>query len=170
MTSLPSIRPGLLRHQLLDQVLVYDTDNDKLHLLDRTTATVVELLEKGHNSEAIAAKLEQQQGTHGGSELLDLALDELAKADLTENGAKVSVRIPEVTRRQMLQSFASIGAAVLIPAIVTLTPARAYALTSSQCDFPCTATSQCTGQPCSCCKATGIDKNTCRISSSCIPG
>ena len=52
----PSLRSGLLTHRLDGQLMVYDKRDDQIHLLDGTTATVFELLEKGasthHRNEA----------------------------------------------------------------------------------------------------------------------
>jgi hypothetical protein len=166
MDSLPSLRTGLLRHQLLDQVLVYDTEKDKLHLLDGTTATVAELLEKGATAQSIIARLEEQQRTDGGSELLTLALDELAKAELTDGGANALLLVSEVTRREMLQKFAAIGAAVLIPAVISFTPSTAYALSSVACGAACVTSSQCPPPPgkqttCGCCAIGGPSAGLC---------
>jgi len=164
MTSLPSLRKGLLRHPFGGQVLVYDTTQDRIHLLDGTTATVVESLEKGDTADAIAAKLERQNGTDGGSQLLALALDELAKAELTQSSSRDSAPMPEITRRKMLAKFAGMGAAVLIPAIVSLTPNPASAQSPLQCGAACVTTASCPGTTrptCHCCKIGGITDGTC---------
>jgi hypothetical protein len=173
--TLPSLRKGLLRHPFVDQVLVYDTANDRVHLLDGTTAAVVDSLEKGDAADAIAAKLEQQYGTDGGSQLLALALDELAKAELTESSTRDSASMPEITRRKMLAKFAGMSAAVLIPAIVSLSPNTAAAQGSPLlCGAACTQTAQCPGidrPTCHCCKIGGQTDGTCstELSGNCQP-
>jgi hypothetical protein len=174
MTSLPSLRKGILRHPLEDQVLVFDATQDRIHLLDETTAFVVELLERGETADGIVAKLEQRNNTEFGEELLALALDELAKADLTESKVDAPVGIPELSRRQMLSRFAGIGAAVLIPAIVSLTPSTASGQASFGCGSPCTTTAQCPGTTratCHCCKIGGQTDGTCstELSGNCQP-
>jgi hypothetical protein len=175
MTSLPSLRKGLLRHPFIDQVLVYDTTQNRVHLLDGTTASVVDSLERGDSADAITAKLCRQQGTDGGSQLLALALDELARAELTESSAGTAAPMPEITRRQMLAKFAGIGAAVLIPAIVSLSPNTVSAQGSPlQCGQACTLTAQCPGTTrptCHCCKIGGMTDGTCstELSGNCQP-
>ena len=154
-----------MRHPFIDQVLLYDTEKDRIHLLDGTTASVVDSLEKGDTANAIAAQLEQQNGTEGGEQLLALALDELAKVELTENGATSSTPMPEITRRDMIAKLAGMGAAVLIPAIVSLTPNKAAAQGSTfGCGSACTTTAQCPGTTrptCHCCKIGGMTDGTC---------
>jgi len=163
--TLPSLRKGLLRHPFVDQVLVYDSEQDRIHLMDKTTAEVVNSLEKGDTAEAIAARLSSETGTGDGSALLALALDELAKAELTESPEGESGLMPDITRRQMLGRFAGIGAAVLIPAIVSLTPNPAWAQGSPlQCGAACTTTASCPGTTrptCHCCKIGGMTDGTC---------
>ena len=59
------IRPGLLRHRLDDQVLVYDARENRVHLLDLTTGWVLELLEEGRNTEEeIIAGIAKPLGVH----------------------------------------------------------------------------------------------------------
>ena len=163
--TLPSLRSGLLTEPLLDQVLVYDTADDKLHLLDETTAKVYDLLDKGENRNAIVAKLEGSQGSENGAALLALALDELAKARLLNDPKKIAPEISDVTRRQMIQRFAGIGAAVLIPAIVSLTPSPVYAQASGVCGQACSTAGGCAAVPggCNCCSKGkgGFTANTC---------
>ena len=164
MTSLPSLRQGILRHPLDDQVLAYDTTQNRIHLLDQTTATVVELLERGDSADEIVATLEMRNKLSGGEELLALALDELAEAELTEDNAQAPTRIPELTRREMLSKFAGIGAAVLIPTVLSLTPSPASAQSLLQCGAPCAQTLQCPGTTrptCHCCKIGGNTAGTC---------
>jgi hypothetical protein len=175
VTSLPRLRKGILRHPFVDQVLVYDTTQDRIHLLDGTTAAVVDSLEKGEAADTIAAKLEHMQGTAGGLELLALALDELAKAELTERSTGDAAPMPEITRRKMIGKFAGLGAAILIPAIVSLTPNSASAQASVfGCGSACTQTAQCPGttrETCHCCKIGGMTDGTCstELSGNCQP-
>lgn len=164
MTSLPLLREGLLCHALDNQILVYDSENDKIHLLDETTGAVVEWMQKGETAEVIATRLEERTQTDRGEDLLALALDELANADLMQNSVTDSVVIPEVTRRRMLAGFASIGAALLVPTIISLTPSTAGAQASLACGAPCVTTASCPGTTritCHCCKIGGNTDGTC---------
>jgi hypothetical protein len=151
-----------LRHPLGDQVLVYDTKRNKVHLLDQTTAQVVDSLERGETPETIAVKLGERSGGSGDDMLL-LALDELAQAELTEGGARKAEPMPELTRREILRRFAAIGAAALVPVVLTLTPNTALGA-SLACGQACVTTTQCPGTTrptCHCCKIGGNTDGTC---------
>jgi hypothetical protein len=164
MKLLPSLREGLLRHPLGDQVLVYDTKRNKVHLLDQATAGVVDSLERGETPEAIAAKLDQRTGSSSGEDMLLLALDELAQAELIEGGVQKAEPMPELTRREILRRFAAIGTAALVPVVLTLTPNTALGQGSLACGAACTTTVSCPGTTrptCHCCKIGGNTAGTC---------
>jgi len=144
----PSLRLDLLSHRLDGQLMVYDKTENNIHLLDGTTATVFELLQQGAGSAAIESKLDAQQTIAPGAELLALALDELAQARLLEGEARKSTVAME-SRRQMLQKLVGVGAALLIPAIVTVAPSTAYAQTSCRVGgAACTLDGQCCSGNC----------------------
>jgi hypothetical protein len=143
--------------------------------MDETTAAVVDSLENGETADDILARLSVENGTDKGSALLALALDELARAELTESPAADSGPMPEITRRQMLGRLAGVGAAVLIPAIVSLTPNSAWGQgTPLACGSACTTTASCPGTTrptCHCCKIGGNTDGTCstELSGNCQP-
>lgn len=149
MNPLPRVRTGLLRHTLEAQALVYDSGDNRIHLLDPVTACVLELLEEGGwTSEGISAEIAVRMGFAPNEGFLPLALEELRKAELLETGAEAPTPISDVTRRGLLRKLAVAGAAaVLIPAIATLTSTPGYAQgtnTVQRCGA-CTTTAQCTG-------------------------
>jgi hypothetical protein len=129
MNPLPRVRAGLLRHQLDGQVLVYDAREDRVHLLDTTTGHVFELLEQGDRSrEGIVSELARRMDSPETESLLQLSLDELRKADLLDDAAVSMAALSDITRRDLLRKVGLAGAAaVLIPAIATLTATSAYA-------------------------------------------
>lgn len=132
MNTLPRVRPGLLRHELDGQVLIYDAREDRVHLLDTTTGHVFELLqEEGKTRESIVSELASRMNSIETDSLLQLSLDELRKADLLENAATPMPALSDITRRDLLRKVGLAGAAaVLIPAIATLTATSAYAQAS----------------------------------------
>lgn len=151
MDQKPSLRPGLLRHRLDNELLVYDTKEEQVHLLNPTTFAVVEMMEEGIDSETMASRLGAQNNTDAGADILALALDELAKAKLLETSAQMrSPLVPDGTRRQMIQRAAGLGAALLIPAIVTLTPRAASAATNVGIGGACANSFECVS---ACCQA-----------------
>src|SRR5688500_12137665 len=118
MSVLPRVRPGLLRHPLDDQVLVYDSRDDRVHLLDPTTGCVFALLEEGGwTSAGITTELAARLDVSPSEDFLPLALDELRKAGLLEP-VVAPAPLADVTRREMVRKLALSGAAtMLIPAI-----------------------------------------------------
>jgi hypothetical protein len=151
MKELPSLRAGLLRHRLDNELLVYDTRADQIHLLNPSTFAVVEMLEEGVDAETMANRLGSANKTDG-ADILALALDELAKAKLLESKSSASSIIPDGTRRQMIQRAAGLGAALLIPAIVTLTPRTASAASNLANGAACVSSVECLS---GCCGSNG---------------
>lgn len=164
MTPLPEIRTGLLYNSLDDQVLVYDPRVDAVHLLDPTTARVMALLkDRGRTTDDIIAELAREVDVPSGEALLALAVDELRKADLLDESSPSSPRL-EVSRRELLRKVALAGAAaVLAPAIVSLSPSRAYAQGS------CLAKKDCCNVDADCCSGKcGNNTGTgCRVGNEC---
>jgi hypothetical protein len=160
VTSLPSLRAGLFRHKLDNELLVYDPVGERIHLLNGTTTAVVEMMDEGVTAEAIIERLDRMHAAPVGSHLLALALDELAKAGLTEV-AENTTGISDVSRRQMLQRVAAVGAMLLTPAIASLTPAVLHA--QSACGTFCASlSSNCTNPACACCaKPSAGPDHTC---------
>ena len=136
MTSLPRIRSGLLRHALDKQVLVYDSRDDRVHLLDPTTACVLELLEEGGwTPEGITRELSDRLGVTTDPGLLVLALDQLREADLLDQSVHAAASLSSVNRRDVVRKLAMTGAAsLLVPTIATLTATPGYAQGSQLAD------------------------------------
>lgn len=152
MSSLPRVRPGLLRHSLDDQILVYDPREDKVHLLDPTTACVLDLLQEGGWSpERMRDEVARRMNVAASEEIVALSLDELRKADLLDTSASPVAPVTDLARREMLRKVGFVGAAALaIPLITTLTATPAYAvctglLTAGQA---CTSGAQCCSGTC----------------------
>jgi hypothetical protein len=159
MNSLPQVRAGLLRHQLDGQVLIYDTREDCVHLLDTTTGHVFELLEQGGRSrEGIVAELAARMNSIEGESLLQLSLDELRKADLLVAAQAHTEPLSDISRRDLVRKLGLAGAAaLLVPTITTLTATRAYAQASClPSGHTCAG-----GSPPACCSPfTCINQNT----------
>ncbi len=165
MTALPRVRPGLQRHQLDEQVLVYDQLNDQVHLLDPTTACVLELLEAGQSLDQMTGELSKRHNLPSDTGLVELAIDELRRADLLMEVTNRHLDA-DVTRRDLVRKLAMVGAAAaFIPAVATLTATRGYAQGSvpgGPCAF-CTTNAQCISGTCnrsgSCEGGNGNDPN-----------
>lgn len=153
MTSLPRVRVGLLQHPFDEQVLVYDPQGDRVHLLDATTACVLTLLEEGGwTREGINAELSSRLGVTAAGGYLPLALEELRSADLLQTSVGAT-SLPDVTRRELLKKMTLTGAAaLLVPAIVTYTASAGYAQGSGAGNLgpcaACTSNAQCASNNC----------------------
>jgi len=134
MISLSKVRADVLTHQLDDQVLVYDPKSNRVHLLDQTTACVMQLLQEGGRSvEEVTAELALRIGYVPSPGLLWLGIEELRRAGLLDEGdaARRFHGGAGMFRRAMLRKVASAGAtALLVPLVVTLSPEAAFAQAS----------------------------------------
>jgi hypothetical protein len=143
----PRVRSGLLTHQLDNQVLVYDRIGDRVHLLDPTSACVLSLLQEGGwTQEGLAIELGERLGVTADTGVLQLAIEELRAAGLLDE-TSVTITTPiDASRRDMLRKVVMAGAAaMLVPAITTLTATRGYAQTTNSVATcgACTQSSQC---------------------------
>jgi hypothetical protein len=148
MSNLPSIKKSLRRHRLDDEIMVYDESSDAVHLLNSSAADVVDMIESGEKPDSIVTKLNGASGSEAGADILALTLDTLDRAKLVENeGSSI---LADATRRQMLRRLAAVGAAMLVPAVVTLSPRNASAQGGSLLPngSACTASAQCASACC----------------------
>jgi hypothetical protein len=128
MTRLPPVKAGLLTTELDGQQLIYDQHAEAIHLLDPTTARVLDLLQRGtRTKEEIIGKLSNIESTHSGAALFELALQELRKAELLDENTSSDAPIVGISRRETLRKLSLAGAAAaIIPTIVTLSATQAF--------------------------------------------
>ena len=165
MITLSKVRTDVLSHHLDDQVVVYDPRSDAVHLLDRTTGCVMELLKEGGRSvDELTAELARRIGYAPSPGLLWLAIEELRRSGLLAecdaprrlNGGA------SMFRRSMLKKVAAAGAtALIVPLVVSITPGDAYAQAST-----CLAHNACCVPGDTCCDA----KDTCKADAPCKTG
>jgi hypothetical protein len=144
--SIPKIRSDLLRHPLDEQVLVYDSRVDRVHLLDSSTAHVMELIERGiSDRETLEAEVAKRVESDTAADVVALAISELNESGLFESEVAVGV-----SRRDVVRKLAAAGVAgVLVPTIATLTASRAYAQgTLLGVGSACTTNGQCQSNRC----------------------
>jgi hypothetical protein len=163
MNTLPRVRPGLLRHRLDEQVLVYQPGDDRVHLLDPTTACVLDLLEEGKwPADRIMEEVARRVNVTPSDALLSLSLDELRKADLLDTSTARLAPVTDVRRREMLRKVGLAGAAaLLIPAITTITATPAYAVSLLAAGTCCDVGGQCQSGTCLGTCATSGGAHTC---------
>ena len=151
--GLPIVRKGLQLNRLDDELLVYDGKEDVVHLLNETTACVLQLLSDGNRTQdEIEAELAVRTGAEPSESVFLLAVDELQKANLLQDAGDNPEPLSDLTRRAMLRKMAFTGAAtLLIPAITSLSPRRAYAQASGGCRAKkecCTVDADCCSNKC----------------------
>jgi len=158
--GLPVVRKGLQLNRLDEDLLVYDGKEDVVHLLNETTACVLQLLSAGTaTQDEIEAELALRTGAEPSENIFSLAVDELRKASLLEDIGDNPEPLSDLTRRAMVRRMAFTGAAaLLIPAITSLSPRRAYAQASGGCRAKkecCTVDADCCSNKCDASTSTG---------------
>lgn len=126
---LPRLKPGLLRHPLDGQTLVYSPTTGSIHLLDPTTSCVLDLLEEtGWTAEGVVSEISDRLGLIPDPAFLELAINELRSAGLLEEEKADSSEARGIDRRDLIRKLALTGAAaLLVPAVATLTATPGYA-------------------------------------------
>lgn len=156
-------REGLLLRELPDELVVYDTAENRAHCLNRTAAAVFRLADGTRDVDDLARLVAPGTGAAEGRAVVRLALDRLGEAGLVA-AAPVS---PPPSRRELLRR-AALGTAILLPAVASMvapTPAEAAATCTDDC------VGKADGTPCSCfgadpCTATCI-ANSCSDGGGC---
>lgn len=156
VTSKPLARhDDLVVEELEDQLLIYDSWNNRGHCLTPTAVGVWRLCDGYTSVEVMANKLEVD------TEAVDKALFELESAGLLEVGPSAGH-----TRREMAVKMGKYGAAASLPfiystlgpvamAAATPTPAQCLYYSAASCDG-CTGICGC----CCCCQGCGGAANT----------
>jgi hypothetical protein len=164
MKALPSVRKGVLRHNLDSELLVYDPADEQIHLLNPSAAKVLDMMLEGFDYQRIVAELEADAPKGSGEDLLELAIGELAAARLfEEKNVFERASMQPTTRREMLLRAASIGAVIAIPTVLTLAPNKAIAQggTSLTNGTACARSNQCLSGCCGGNSAGGCTSNHC---------
>jgi hypothetical protein len=171
MSHLPSIRPGVLRQKLDDELLVYDPQDEQIHLLNATAAKVFDHLQAGHAESDISATLASGDSDANGAEMLAVALDELAIARLTEASPNVAANpaMAPTTRRAMVQRLIGVSAALVIPTIITLVPNTAQAASNLPNGSICVRSVECASGCCGGSSSGACTNNQCNPAANC-PG
>ena len=145
---------SLIIKTLPDEVLVYDLNADKAHCLNRTAAFVWNNCDGCKTVSEIARLLREELQAPVDENVVWLALDQLEKFNLLEEGVTRPARLAGMSRRQMVRTLGLV--AVSIPAITSIIapqPAQAATLLppGSCCNSPndCASNDCAQGGPCS---------------------
>ncbi len=121
---------SLVIKTLPDEVLVYDLKTDKAHCLNRTAAFVWDNCDGRKSVSEIRRLLEKELDAPVDDNVVWLALDQLEKFRLLQEGITKPDKVNGVSRRQMVRTlgFAAAVALPLITSIIAPTPAQAASL------------------------------------------
>ena len=118
----------VLVEQIEDEVVVYDLNNDKAHLLNTTTAAVWRLCDGATTVAEMAARVSSDLDAPVGDEVVWEALAQLQRADLLEAPVEAPAPPAGMTRRTMIKRMGL--AAVAIPVVTSILAPTAAAAAS----------------------------------------
>lgn len=136
-------RRGLILEKLDDELLVYDLDSHKAHCLNRAAALVWSHCDGGKSAVEIARLLAYHSGIIFTEEVVELALEQLERFKLLEEGARLPNRSSLMSRRELgrklgLASLAALPCILSIPA-----PVAAQAASCATAGNPCRVNANC---------------------------
>lgn len=133
-------KTGLVVQEMPDELLVFDTLNNKAHCLNKTAAFVWKSCDGKKTAAEIAGLF--QTGSEGkvSEEMVWLAIDQLNENDLLEQ--KINSIFAGQTRREVIKKigFASIVALPVVASLVAPKNALAAASCSCNSDASCNST------------------------------
>lgn len=142
IARLPQARiDGLVIRELDDETLVYDTERDKAHCLNRTAALVWEQCDGRTTAREAARFLRSECGMSVDEDIVWLAVKQLERFHLVEPGRKS----PSVSRRDLVLKYAP--AALTLPLILSISaPTRAGISSCANLGQSCVSLPCCPGQ------------------------
>jgi len=134
-------RNGLVIQKLTDEVVVYDTNNQRAHCLNSTAALVWEHCDGSRSVKELSMLLQGDQTAR--EEMIWIALDQLEKSNLLEGPIQRPDVIKGLTRRQMMKA-AGVAAMIAVPVVSTImAPKAAQASTCLATGQSCSISAQC---------------------------
>ncbi len=126
-------REGLVVQEMPDEVLVYDTNTNKAHCLNKTAAFVWRSCDGSHSINDIAGLMEKEFGANVPDDLVWLAIDQLGKDELLEVSEPV---VSGISRREVIRRI-GIASVIALPVVASLVaPSSALAAVSCGCINP----------------------------------
>jgi hypothetical protein len=140
-------RNGLVVRELAEDILVYDTETDKAHCLNRTAALVWDFCDGQTTVEGIVAQLTAKSEMVVNENTVSLAVDQLSDINLLT--AKIDTGSNGLSRRQMMRAI-GVGALVAVPVITSIVaPTAAQASTCVASGGSCVSSAECCSGLCS---------------------
>lgn len=144
-----SRRDNLVVQEVKDEILIYDLDKAKAFCLNKTSALVWQACDGNKSIGEIGESVSRKLKSAVSEDVVWLALEQLKKENLLENGNEIVGRFAGVSRREAIRKI-GLGSAVALPIIASLvvptsTMAQASLLAPGA---SCTADSQCQSGRC----------------------
>lgn len=114
-----SRKNDLVVQEIKGEVLVYDLNTHKAYCLNQTSALVWELCD-GHRSVAeISRELDKKLNLQTGENVVRLALEQLKREGLLENGELLPVDLNGINRREVIRQV-GLASLVALPVILAI--------------------------------------------------
>ena len=172
---LPQSRKNdLVVQQLENEILVFNTKNNKAFCLNNTSAAIW-LKCNGKNSlDDITTKTRLELGNSVDRDFVSLALDQLEQNELLEHSFEVSNSLRNVSRRQLIKKVGA-GSMIALPIISSIAvPSALHAQSLLANGQTCTGNGNCISDCCAggTCRQAGVvlDGSFCSASCQCVSG
>jgi Coenzyme PQQ synthesis protein D (PqqD) len=141
----PKARVDCLSRKFGDEILVYDKQRNIGHCLNSTAAAAWKLCDGNRSTSELAGILTQQLSAPVDESVVQLAVEELAKARLLVEAEAPRRR---TSRRDVIRTLGIAGAIALplVTSLVAPTPARAASCQAK--GAPCVSSTQCCSGNC----------------------
>lgn len=131
-----------------NELVVYDTIRAQANVLNHTAAVIWNLCDGKTSISEIAARASRELNAPVDTTLVWYTLDQLSKKNLLETRAALPANLKGMTRRDFLRAGA-VGAAVMLPVIVSMTaPKASQAASCLASGQPCDFNSDCCSNQC----------------------
>lgn len=131
---------GLIIQELPDEVLVYDSANDKAHCLNQTAALIWQHCDGKTQIADIAKIIEKKLGAPVKEEFVWLALDQLEKESLLEKDAEFSLKSLGISRREVIKRV-GLASVIALPIVASLL--NPMSVKAGTCNQACNAATPC---------------------------
>ena len=127
-----SRRADIVVQDLEDEVLIYDLKTNKAFCLNQTSAIVYQLCDGNNSVVEISDLMSKKLKTLVSEDIVWLALDQLKKDNLLENGDEFTNYFSGLTRREMVKrvGFASMVALPIVASMIAPTSVSAQSCAS----------------------------------------
>ena len=136
---------GLIIRELENEILIYDTRNNKAHCLNDTAAKVWKHCDGRTTAGEISRLLTAQLGTPVDEKVVWFALKQFGRDELLEENVSLPPAFiaSGLTRREMVRVL-GLAAVVAVPLVTSIVaPSAVQAATCLASGQPCTTSSQC---------------------------